>query len=90
MIGVYPVPAVRSSLYQKMKSAISPSQKTGAEMPKSAKPIARRSTTVRRLIAETTPIRTPTVSQRIEAPTISEIVLGAFSMILSRIGTLES
>ena len=73
-----------------MKSAIRPSQKTGAEMPKSAKPIAMRSTTVRRLIAETTPIRTPPISQRIEAPRISESVRGAFSMILPRIGTLES
>ena len=84
------MPAVRLSLYQKMKSAIRPSQKTGAEMPKSAKPIARRSTIVRRLIAETTPIRTPPTSQIIEAPAISESVRGAFSMIFSRIGTLES
>ena len=73
-----------------MKSAIRPSQKTGAEMPKSAKPMARRSKTVRRLIAETTPIRTPPVSQSSEAPTISESVRGAFSMIFSRIGMLES
>ena len=41
---------------QKMKSAIRPSQKTGVEMPKSAKPIATRSTIVRRLTAEITPI----------------------------------
>ena len=73
-----------------MKSAISPSQKTGAEMPKSANPMAKRSKTVRRLIAEMTPIRTPTDSHMIDAPTISENVRGAFSMILSRIGTLES
>ena len=83
------MPAVRPSFYQKMKSAISPSQKTGAEIPKSAKPIATRSTTVRRLTAEITPIATPTTSQMIAAPTISESVRGACSMILSRIGTLE-
>ena len=84
------MPAVRLSLYQKMKSAISPSQKTGAEMPKSAKPITKRSANERRLMAETTPIRMPTVSQMMAAPMISESVRGAFSMILSRIGTFES
>ena len=72
-----------------MKSAIRPSQKTGAEMPKSAKPIARRSKIVRRLTAEMTPMLIPSRSQTTAAPTISESVRGAFSMILSRIGTLE-
>ena len=63
-----------------MKSAISPSQKTGAEIPNSAKPIAARSTTVRRLTAEMTPIATPNVSQIVAAPAISHSVRGARSM----------
>ena len=90
MKETYPVPGEMSSLYQKMNSAIRPSQKTGAEMPKSTKTIAILSVAVRRLMADITPTRTPTVSQRIDAPRISESVLGAFSMIWPRIGVLES
>ncbi len=52
--------------------------------------MARRSTRVLRLIAESTPMAMPTVSQRKAAPTISESVRGAFSMILERIDTFES
>ena len=70
-----------------MKSAISPSQKTGAEMPKSAKPIARAVDDGRRLTAERTPIATPNVSQMIAAPTISQSVRGARSMISLRTET---
>ena len=77
------------SLYQKMKSAIRPSQKTGAEMPKSAKPMAARSMIERRLTAEMTPMPMPMRARAMAAPPISESVRGAFSMIFSRIGTLE-
>ena len=55
-----------------------PSQKTGAEMPKRAKPIATRSKTERRLTAEMTPIVIPSTSQMKAAPMISENVRGAF------------
>ena len=46
-------------LFQNRNSAIRPSQKTGAEMPKSAKPMAARSMIVRRLTAERTPMLMP-------------------------------
>ena len=78
------------SLYQKMKSPISPSQKTGAEMPNSANPMASRSTSVLRLIAEITPITMPAPSQMMDAPRISDSVRGAFSMTFERIDTFES
>ena len=81
------MPPVQPSLRQKMKSAIRPSQNTGAEMPKSAKPIAARSTIDRRLTAESTPMPTPTTSQMIAAPKISQSVLGARSLIWSLTGT---
>src|SRR5205085_2596814 len=59
-----------------MKRAIRPNQKTGAEMPKSAKPIAKRSNNVRRLTAESTPIATPNTSQSVAAPAISHQLRG--------------
>jgi hypothetical protein len=46
-------------------------------MPKRARPIAERSTQVRRLTAERTPIATPKVSQMTAAPKTSQSVLGA-------------
>ena len=52
VMGTYPVPPVRCSFFQKMKRAMSPSQKTGAEIPNSTKPIAARSATDCRLTAD--------------------------------------
>ena len=54
-------------------------------MPNSANPIASLSTSVRRLIAEITPMTTPKTSQMIEAPRISESVRGAFEITFDRI-----
>src|SRR3954467_3319098 len=56
---------------------ISPSQNTGVEMPKSAKPIAKRSANERRRTAESTPTATPEDSQSTVAPAISSSVRGA-------------
>ena len=78
---MYPVPAVQWSLRQKIHRAMSPSQKTGADMPKSAKPIAARSTIDLRLTAESTPMPTPMTSHKVAAPKISQSVLGARSVI---------
>ena len=76
VIGTYPVPPVESSFFQKIHSAISPSQKTGAEMPNRTKPIAMRSAAVRRLTAEMTPIVTPRMIQIVAAPVIRSSVRG--------------
>ena len=51
--------------------------------------MAARSKMERRLTAEITPMLMPMISQTTAAPPISESVRGAFSMILSLIGTLE-
>ena len=88
MMGTYPVPPVRCSFFQKMKSAMSPSQKTGAEIPKRTKPIAARSATDWRRTAERTPIDTPTVSQMVAAPMMRSNVRGARSSIWLRTDTL--
>jgi len=58
-------------------------------MPKSAKPIAARVEDGAPLDRRDDSIETPTSSQMTAAPAISENVRGAFSMILSRIGTPE-
>ena len=80
--GMYPVPrASNPSFFQNMKSAISPSQNTGAETPKSAKPIANRSEAEPRRSAEITPIVTPMMTQMIAAPSASAIVRGMRSLI---------
>ena len=73
-----------------MKSAIRPSQKTGAEMPKSAKPIASQATSDPALDVETTPTTTPAASQIREGPSINDSVRGAFEITFERIDTLES
>ncbi len=54
-----------------------PSQKTGAEIPKRANPIASRSMSVLRFTAESTPIAMPPISQIVAAPAISQSVRGA-------------
>ena len=80
------MPPVTPSFFQKMKSAIRPSQKTGAEIPNSTKPIAIRSVDARRLTAEMTPIETPTVSQIVAAPAIRSSVRGRRSVTRSSTG----
>ena len=69
-----------------MKSAMSPSQKTGAEMPKSANPIARRSQSEPGLRAERVPMATPTTTQMIAAPKARKSVRGALSFSSPRTG----
>ena len=79
-------PPSRSSFYQKRKSDISPSQKTGAEIPKSAKPIATRSMTIGVSPPRSRRSRPRRSSQR-PLPRRSESVRGARSMIWSLTGT---
>jgi len=59
-------PGEMLSLYQKMKRAISRSRRRALRCRTATNPIAILSMAVA-LIAETTPIKTPTVSQRIES-----------------------
>ena len=75
------MPPTQPSFCQKMKSAINPSQKTGVEIPTSAKPMDNRSVADRRRTAERTPIPTPSTSQMIAAPAIRSSVRGARCMI---------
>ncbi len=63
------------------KSSTSPNQKVGIETATSAVPIAARSSSVRRLIAETIPTGTPARSQSATAPTVSDSVAGSRSVI---------
>ena len=58
---------------------MSPSQKTGDEIPKSTNPIAILSAAGRRFTAERTPTETPTMIQIVAAPSIRSNVRGARS-----------
>ena len=65
------MPAATPSLYQNTQSSTRPSQNTGAEMKKIAKPSESRSQTERCLTAEMTPIVIPMASHSRAAPTAS-------------------
>ena len=70
-IETYPEPAAIFSLNQNRYRNISPSQKTGADTPKSANPMARRSPRERGRSAERTPIGMPSRSHTSAAPAAS-------------------
>ncbi len=82
------MPGSSASFSEKMKSAIRPSQNTGAQTPNSANPIAVRSTHECRLSAARTPSGIPMSSQRIAAPMISASETGARAFTSSSTGDL--
>ena len=74
--GGMPLPGNHWSLYQKTYNDSSPSQKTGAETPMSAKTMPARSKIDRGLIAETIPMGMPIASQSTAAPSARVAVTG--------------
>src|SRR5256885_4484941 len=83
VIGTSPAPAAMPSLNQKIQRNSCPSQKTGAETPKSANPIAIRSKAERGFRAERIPIGIPRQSHTTDAPRASDRVT---SILSQRIG----
>src|SRR6266496_3990958 len=85
-IETYPVPAEMPSLNQKSQSAISPSQNTGADTKNSASPMESRSTSVRRLTADTMPMGMPMQTHTSAAPMASCAVTAMRSSSSERTG----